>query len=232
MTLQEVVDSFEVMVKLEFIKRKTTPIAVSKKMEALWLSQGIKDVARKIKEMETYQDITLVTDTFEYALSADFGSLVMVEIAGADSLEIVSLEELENRTQKGNAQQSSSSPSYSPATGITATAAAVYFKGTTNPQPYIRFDGTPMVNPRVWYYKNWYLYSPAGTPTNNFGTFDGFAFTGNFVLTDDYVGAVHEYMMAKIFDDRLLMYDRLVNELKQDRRITVADSLPYHLGDL
>lgn len=232
MTLQEVVDSFEVMLKLEFIKRKVTPIAVSKKMEALWLSQGIKDVARKTKEGENYQDITLVTDTYEYALAADFGSLIMVEIAGADKLEIVSLEQLQQRTQDQNAHQSATDPSYDPTTGITATSAAVYFKGATNPQPYIRFDGVPLVNPRVWYYKSWYLYSPAGTPANNFGTFDGFSFTGNFVLTDDFVPAVHEYMLSKIFDDRLGMYDRLIRELKQDRRITVADSLEYRMGDI
>lgn len=232
MTLQEVVDSFEVMAKLEYVKRDMTPILVPKKLVAFWLSQGIKDLAKKVKEAQTYQDITLVTDTFEYALATDFGSLVMIEIAGGDKLDIVSLEQLEQRTQNGNAQQSSSSPSYDPTTGITATSGAVYFKGTTAPAPYIRFDGTPAVNPRIWYYKSWFLYSPSATPTNNFGTFDGFSFTGNFVLMDDYVAAVHEYMLSKIFDDRLLMYDRLVRELKQDRRITVADSLDYHLGDL
>jgi len=232
MTLQEVVDSFEVMMKLEFLKRGKTPIAVGKKMEALWLSQALKDIQRKVKELSTYQDITLVTDTFEYALSADFGSIIMIEIAGGDKLDIVSIENLEQRAQNGNAQQSSSSPSYDPTTGITATAGAVYFKGTTAPAPYIRFDGTPAVNPRIWYYKNWFLYSPAGVAAQDWGSFDGFAFSGNFVLTDDYVGAVHEYMLSKIFDDRLLLYEKLMHELKQDRRVTVDDSLPYHLGDL
>lgn len=227
MTLSEVIDLFTVKYKLEVAKRNVKELQIDSKMKAVLVSEAIQNARRETKEFQKYTDVTLVNAQFDYALPTDFGFLSFVEVAGQDHLTILSTEQLEQSIQDQNAQSSQTNPILTPQSGQISYNCSVYSDGTTT---YIKFDGTPLANPRVWYYPKSSMYSPSASSAQSWGTFDGSTFSGNFVLSDYYVPPVIEYMLSQIFDDRKPLYDKAINDLKQMRLTTTSDTMPYSLG--
>lgn len=221
MTLSELFDAFDATYKVECAKRNTGGIDIPRKLKALWVSQALQDLQRQVKEFQKYTDVTLVVNTYEYTLPTDFGYPVAVEVVGQGNLDPASLEELEASFQ-ANATTIDVPPS-----GASATQYAIRTDGTNR---YIRFNGTPVANPRVWYYKSSLLYSPSGGSSQTWGTFDGSTASGALILTDDYVPAIIDFLLSRVFDDRLPIYEMGVQKLKQNRTVTVMDSFPYSMG--
>ena len=63
----------------------------------------------------------------------------------------------------------------------------------------------------------------------NWGAFDGKSFSGNFNLRDAYFPAVREYMLSRIFDERVPLYEAAVEKLRQNQSTTTSQ-LTYNYG--
>lgn len=82
MRLQELFDIFESTYKIECLKAGVKEIALTKKIEAFWLSNGIQDILREVKEFERYIDLENVDGVVDYKLPDDFGSVINVTANG------------------------------------------------------------------------------------------------------------------------------------------------------
>ena len=210
MTLQELIDLFETTYKFECLKKGVTEISLNKKLEASWLSSGIQDILREVREFESYTDLTPVVGTYDYDLPDDFGFLSNVTYNGK-KLSVASREQIK----------------VSPYQKTYAEKFAVYSDGTTN---HILFDGAIGTTTRVWYSTKVFLYSPSGDAIQSWGSFDGYSFSGDLLVADYYVHAILEYMLSQIFDDRKTLYLMELEKLKTYRIETAPSQTDYHLG--
>ena len=72
-------------------------------------------------------------------------------------------------------------------------------------------------------------YQPSGDDSQYWGSFDGETFSGDLLLPVMYMEAIELYLMAQLFDDFDLRYDREISRLKGSR-IASVPSLEYRLG--
>jgi hypothetical protein len=82
MRLQELFDIFESTYKIECLKAGVKEIALTKKIEAFCLSNGIQDILREVKEFERYVDLENVDGVVDYVLPDDFGFVINVTANG------------------------------------------------------------------------------------------------------------------------------------------------------
>ncbi len=203
MKLSEVVDGVILMYKTQCMLRRVNYVDFGNKQYALWLSAGMEKTQRRVLATKNYNDLAVNGTIADYSLITDlnitdFGHDIRVQYNNND-LDRVSAEDIPNPTD--------------PVSGD-PTMYAIYSKGT---DVRIKFDTPPSTDtlPRLWYYRNTFLYSPSGVSAQSWGTFDGTTFSGDFALEDRYVTAVQHYVLGQIFPEYLGMYEIDIEELKE-----------------
>jgi hypothetical protein len=207
MKLKELFDLFEATYKIECLKANVKEIALNKKLEGLWVSMAIQDLLREVKEFENHFDIDVIPNVLHYTLPDDFGFAIDVTTDNG-TLDITSKDQIPINPNS------------------LATKFAIYSDGISNQ---IIFDGS-VSSARVRYYTSSFLYSPAGTQVQSFGTFDGYSASGDIIIADYYIPAVIEFMLSKMFNDRIQMYQFEVQKLKFNRINSAPDQTSYSMG--
>ena len=202
MTLQEIRDIIVLRYKVEALKRKQETIDLNKneKFFASLIAEGQQEVQRITAVLRSYYEITTVAGQREYTLPHLFGRETMVFDPAYGKLEPQSITDIE-------------------AVDTTHNARPVEFavrdgnpsKIILNPTP----DGVYTV--KVHYVVSPKFYSPSAS-TPEWGSFDGYNYTGELLLPDEYLIAVWQYVIAQLVDDYYPVYRKTLHSLRQSKR--------------
>lgn len=214
MLLLDLRNRFILEYKLECQKKnvKEIGLATQDKIIAAWIASGEQDICDRLSLLTTYTDIAYVpvTDFTTYSLPTNFGKLLKTE----PELKTVDITDIKT-VNNGN-----------PIPQGEIHTIAIYNDGTA-------FKAALMDLPassgsvRVWYSINTLMYSPGGTTSQNWGSFDGLTFTGNLKIPEKYTDLLLLYILGKIFDDRKLEYEANLLRLRGNSSTTHKDTVEY-----
>jgi hypothetical protein len=217
MTLLEVRDFFTTFYKLECVKHQVKEIDFQDKIIAAWISAGQQEIVDRLKLLETYYDLAYTAQTTFTPLSlasvTDFGKLLRTE----PELNIVGINDLNTYNADGDVEQGE-------VDSIAVWHDGVAFKVGLSNLP--SSAGTI----RLWYQKNTGYYSPSGSSSQNWGTFDGSTFTGNLKIPEKYLDLLIKYMLGQIFPDKQQEYETVLQRFKGDSISTSKGEIGYNLG--
>jgi hypothetical protein len=214
MTLDEVRNLIIAEYKFEAQKRGVKPLVVRNRMLAAFLSEAQQDIASRVQPLTTYEDVTLVADTAEYAFTAtNFGTPIRAEIDG----DAIDLESINNLPTTGTAASGTT-------TRVAIFATANVYKVRVYPTP------GAAATLRIWFHPDTLWYAPSGTTAQDWGSFDGSTFTGDMKVPDKFLGAIKYFVLGKFFDDIMVKYEREVSKLKSTRGDSKQNKLEYSFG--
>ena len=197
MKLSELIYAFESDYDLECLKRGMQKIDLNPKYKALMVSRIVSDLQKRLGVIEAAISLTSVGTSAAYDISQSFMTPKVVTYGGIP-LEKTSVEWIEK-------QYATTGQPYKYAIKYGSSTPQLYLYPTPNS------SGDAIVLTSEY---NYNLYSPSGSSTQDFGTFDGSAFTGNTILPTQYDQALILGMLKQIFRDLENDYDREINLLK------------------
>lgn len=188
-TIKEFRDLFVAEYMFECQKRGISRIEMPDGLIAAWMAEAQQNINIRLKPIQKYQDVAILTGATDYALNTDFGKPIKAYLGDADGVIGDTEISLENA---GDLLR----------TDITGNKVAIFWD-PTNSVYYLRTSPTPTENYyiRVWYYADTLWYSPSGSVAQGWGIFDGSTFSGNFMIPDKYQMLVKYYLMGKAFSD-------------------------------
>ena len=210
MTIQEIRDLFNAQYHLQAQLRKIEPVIIPDKLTASFISQAQQDIQRRLLVVETYTTLSLnTTSDYVYSLPTNFGKHKHAFIG--DTL-------LTERPERYIREQI--------AIGNTGDWYGIYQSGNTQRLITPHTTGTLT----LFYYPDFHYYQPSLSSSQDWGIFNGVAFTGDLMLPDRYDMAVLYFMLSQVLPDYWALYEKEIKSLKGSRISSVDDSLGYELG--
>ena len=180
------------------------------------MASGQQDIADRLNLLQTYYDLyyDAQTEFTSYVLPDNFGKLIRTE----PELTLRDVNELKTYSQDSSM----------PTGGLHSIA--VWHNGE-NFQCAVMDLPSASGTVRLWYIINTLFYSPSGGNSQEWGAFDGSAFSGNLKLPEKYTDLLILYMMGKCFPDAKQEYLFEIERQKGNPSSTFSSELTYNLGD-
>lgn len=215
MTLSEVRDAFKLEYRLECSKRNITQIDFTEKEIAYFLAKVQQDLAQRLRVSVDYTDIAItpVSAFTPYSLPATFGLIKgKPEISGVE-IDVVDISDIKTTDL---------------ITG-TPSKCAIYYDGGYK----IALNVLPVESAtmRVWFYNDTGLYSPSGSSSQSWGSFNGSTFTSDPVIPERYIPLLILGMTAQMFPDVKGEYEMRINEYRRLQASSVR-GINYHFGGI
>lgn len=213
MTLSEIRDDIVRRLERECTLRGLPKIKIANKGIAMDISEAQQDIQRRLAVIEDSTTITTVSGTSEYNLPSNFGSIKSVTIANVPLKQVLA-------SDIYNYPASSSEPiEYS-----------LLISGNTQK---IQFYPTPNaeLSVVVKFNVDSNFYSPSGASSQDWGTFDGSAFSGNLLLPERYTLALEYYVLSLYLPDYVAKYERELNSLRESQ-VTSVRPLKYKIAGI
>lgn len=211
MKTSELVDLFRADYSMQCALRGAKEINMPNRYIAAMISKTVSDIQKNLGVIEASDTITTIAGTATYSISSSFMDVQVVTYSELP-IEKKSVKWIEEQyPQEGL-------PQYY-AIQYTSSSAKLYLY----PTPASSGDSVIVTSKY-----NYNLYSPSGSTSQDFGSFDGTKFSGNTVFPTQYDMALLLGMMKQVFKDVEIDYEKEISLLrvKQYR----GEKFTYNLG--
>jgi hypothetical protein len=211
MLLSELTSMFLTRYELECRKRKETALILNDGEMAFFLSDAQQDIQRRLKVLKGYTDITLVPNMDSYALPTNFGQSILALID-------------QTKLRKSNTILEN-------AATIGQPCEYVIVQGQI---PHILLSPTPDNSYvlRLYYYLDTLYYRPSLSFQQDWGTFNGIAYTGSALLPDKYSMAIIYKMLSMMIDSFEAKYESELQRLRGGLVEDLEDTMRYNFGGI
>lgn len=218
MTAKEFRDLFIAEYTFECQLRGIPKIDIPDGVIAAWLAEAQQNINVRLKPIKKYQDIEITAGATDFTLNSDYGKYDKAFLGDASGVigdvevKLVDANSLSNLEVSGNK--------------------ASIFWDPTNSIYYLRVAPTPTSTfyIRLWYYADTLWYSPSGSVSQDWGTFDGSTFSGNLMIPDKFQMIIKYFLLGKCFKD-MSEYEKQISILRTNNANTIYTKPEYKYND-